>query len=103
MPDVLKKLFGSRKFWSFAVGLVTLIGASLEDGAFSAQEVQAISALVIGYIASIAYEDSAHARAAGEVNAAAMQASQPTQPTVGIDANNVTVSPPPSPTLGRMG
>lgn len=88
---VLKKFFGSRKAWAFLAGLATLIGASLEDGVFVAQEIQAISALVIGYVFSVAWEDGKHAEAAGNVNAAAVTATKPEPPAVGIDANTVNV------------
>lgn len=88
---VLKKFLASRKFWAFAAGLATLVGASLEDGVFVAQEIQAISALVIGYILSVSWEDGKHAEAAGNVNAAAVTATKPEPPAVGIDANTVHV------------
>jgi hypothetical protein len=102
MPEVLKRFFASRKFWSFLVGLVTLVSASLEDGTISGQEAQAISALVIGYIFSVAWEDGKAAEAAGHV--AAANVTPPTPPAVGIDANTVTVAPEPKPpTLGNMG
>ena len=98
--DVIKRFLSSRKFWAFLTGFVTLIGTAFEDGTISAQETQAISALVIGYIFSVAWEDSAHAHAAGQVAAAAT--TQPTPPTVGIDANNVMVTES-TPTVGLTG
>jgi hypothetical protein len=88
MPEVLKRFFSSRKFWSFAVGLVTLVSASLEDGTISGQEAQAISALVIGYIFSVAWEDGKQAEAIATV------AAKENAPAVGIDANSVQVTPP---------
>lgn len=62
--DKLTRLLQSRKFWAFAAALVGLVSASLQnDGVFSAEEIQAISGLVIGYIFSVAYEDGKYAEA----------------------------------------
>lgn len=65
--DKLTRLLQSRKFWAFIAALVGLVSASLQnDGVFSAEEIQAIAGLVIGYILSVAYEDGKHAEAAGK-------------------------------------
>lgn len=95
MPEVLKKFVNSRKFWAFVMGLVTLLSAAFEDGVFSADEVKAISALIIGYIVSVAWEDGKFAEALAK----------PTT-TIETPATNVAVTTsdaPQSPELGRMG
>lgn len=99
MPEVLKKFVYSRKFWAFAAGLVAALSAAAQDGVFTADEIRNIVLLVAAYVASVAWEDGKHAEAAGQVAAAA---SQPTPPAVGIDANQVTVTPT-KPTVGPTG
>lgn len=57
MPDQLKRFVYSRKMWAFLVGLVTLISASIQDGSFSAEEIEKLVYLVVGYVLSVALED----------------------------------------------
>lgn len=54
---VLKKFFGSRKFWATLVGFVTLLGTAMEDGVLTPDEINALAAIVIGYVVSVAFED----------------------------------------------
>lgn len=64
MPDVLKKFFYSRKWWAFAVGLVTLLSTAAEDGVFAPDEMQNIVLLIASYVASVAFEDGMSNRGA---------------------------------------
>lgn len=57
MSPTLRKFLTSRKFWAFVAGMVTLLGASLEDGSFSVGEIQTLAATIIGYVGSVALED----------------------------------------------
>lgn len=90
----MPSFFQSRKLWAAIVGLVFIIvNAYLNQTQIDPDTVtNAVMGIIAAYMASTAWEDSQKARANGEVNAAAMTASQPNQPTVGIDTNNVNVT-----------
>jgi hypothetical protein len=77
MPDVLKKFFFSRKWWAFAVGLVTLLSTAAEDGVFAPDEMQNIVLLIASYVASVAFEDGMSNR-----NSAPVQVAQAEQVTI---------------------
>lgn len=105
----MPRFFQSRKLWAAIVGLLFIfLNAFLNQTQIDPDTVtNAIMGIIAAYMASTAWEDGQKAKAAGEVNAAAMTASQPTQPSVGIDANNVTVTPSdtgtPQPRVGLTG
>lgn len=73
MPDVLKKFFFSRKWWAFAVGLVTLLSTAAEDGVFAPDEMQNIVLLIASYVASVAFEDGMSNRSGAPVQVAEAQ------------------------------
>lgn len=82
----------SRKVWAAIVGLVAILWTAYQSGVALDPDtvVTAIMGIVGAYIAATAYEDSQHAKANATVAAASLAATTPT-PTVGIDANTVTV------------
>ena len=88
-----QNLLQSRKFWASVVGLVAIFYTAYVSGSTLDSDVvvTAIMGIVAAYIGATSYEDAQHAKAEATVQAAAMQ--QPTSPTVGIDTNNVTVTP----------
>lgn len=54
----------SRKFWAFIGGIISILGAAFQAEVFPTQEVIAgITALVLGYMGTTAWEDTARAKA----------------------------------------
>lgn len=83
----------SRKFWTMIGAVVTLLVTAANQDPYPIDTViQGLVAIVLGYMGTVAWEDTASKKAAGAVNAAAMTASQPGASAVAIDANNVNVA-----------
>ncbi len=80
----------SRKLWAALVGFVAILWTAWQSGSALDPDtvINAILGIVAAYIAATAWEDGKQAEAVGRI-----AASESTQPTVGIDANNVSVTP----------
>lgn len=106
-------IFKSRKFWAFIGGVLSLYLATSQMHPFPVDTfVQGLVALVLGYIGTVAWEDSADKKAQATVQAANVTAAaQTTTTTVTTPGgSDVTVTAPPDvtpaptkPIVGPMG
>lgn len=108
MDEFLNKYYflKSRKFWAFIGGIVSILTAAFQAPVFPVQEViTGITALVIGYMGTTAWEDVATKKA--------MMAPMTTveTPSSNVEISTSDAAAPPetqpapvhSPELGRMG
>lgn len=90
-------IFKSRKFWAFVGGILSLYLATSQMHPFPIDTfVQGLVALVLGYIGTVAWEDSAAKKAEATVQAANVTAAA-TQATTTVSTpggSDVTVTAP---------
>lgn len=93
----LLRALQSRKLWAAIIGFISILWVSYQSGSTLDPDtvINAILGIVAAYIAATAWEDGKQAEAVGRIAA-------PPPPTVGIDANNVQVTPA-KPTVGTTG
>lgn len=102
MDEFLNKFYflKSRKFWAFIGGIITILSAAFQAEVFPTQEViTGIVALVLGYMGTTAWEDTARSQA--ESKAATTTVSTPG--TSDVQVTKSDTSAPAHPMIGRMG